>query len=144
AVYDTLYLLNGQYVKYQEKDKWGLKSYTGRKIAPASYDDIFIEGNFMIFEKQGRYGIANDRLLFDLANEQSSEIPFAYDDFVLLDDKMLLGIAGDKQTVLNYALEAIIPQQKQVIHQLREGWLIRKDDKFRFYSEEMIPLSNAG
>lgn len=144
TAYDTLYLLNRQYIKYKEKNKWGLMSYTGKRVAAALYDDIFIEGSFVIFERQGQLAIANDRLLFQMANQESPAIAFDFEDVVLLDSNMILGIDGEEETVINSNLNTVIPKEKQTVYRLQEGWLIKKNGKFRFYSEDMIPLSSAG
>lgn len=145
TTFDTLYLLNRQYVKYKEKDKWGLMSYAGKKITDARYEDVFVEGNFVVFERHGKLGIANDQVLFNMANqEERPTIAFDLEDIVLLDSNMVLGIDGEEETVINDHLYNVIPKGKQTIYRLQEGWLIKKRGTFRFYTEDMIPLSNAG
>lgn len=140
--YDSVALLDNQYIKYRMNDKWGLLSFTGRRITRPLYDDIFMEGEFVIFEKYNKLGIANDNLLFSFANAGNDEIQFKYDDLELLNNEQLLVYKSDEQAVIDKNLQEVIPIQEQVIYKLNEGWLIKKDSVFKFYSEETMPISN--
>lgn len=141
--FDTLSILDDQYLKYGMGGKWGLLSFNGRKITEAQYDDIFTEGDYIVFEKNEKLAIANDQRLFAFANEGREQLRFIYDDYELLHNNDLLAFNGENQTVLNSDLETVIAEDNQEIHQLKDAWLIRSE-KFRFYSEDMLPISNEG
>lgn len=139
--HDTLEVLNRQYIKYASKGKMGLLSYTGRKITEAIYDDIFMADEFVIFENAGKLGIANDLLLFQLANQEIAQVPMPFDDYYLLDNNLILAITGKEQVVLDHRLETIVPKAAWEIHQLQEGWLMKQDGKVRYFFEDLAPLS---
>ncbi len=141
--YDSVFVLDEQYLKYAVEDKWGLLSFSGRKITDPKYDDIFTDGDFIVFENNNKLAIVNDQRLFSFANEGKEQLSFVYDDYELLKNNNLLTVRGEYQSVLDKNLDLLIPEKKQTIYPLNEGWLIR-DDQFRFYSEEMLPISNEG
>lgn len=141
VVYDTLEVLDKQYIKYAAKGKWGILSYTGRKITEAIYDDIFMADKFTIFESMGKLGIANDQLLFQLANQEIAQAPMPYDDYYLLDNNLILAITGIEQVVLDHRLETVVPKAAWEIHQLQEGWLMKQDGRFRYFFKDLAPLS---
>lgn len=141
VVYDTLEVLDKQYIKYAAKGKWGILSYTGRKITEAIYDDIFMADKFTIFESMGKLGIANDQLLFQLANQEIAQVPMPYDDYYLLDNNLILAITGIEQVVLDHRLETVVPKAAWEIHQLQEGWLMKQDGRFRYFFKDLAPLS---
>ncbi len=140
-VYDTMEILHRQYIKYAIDGKWGLLSYTGRKITEPLYDDIFMAGNYIIFENADRLGIANDQLLFRLANQDMMHIPMPYEDYYLLDNNLILGIAGKEQVVLDQKLEPVVPKAEWEIYQVQEGWLMKQNGRFRFFFKDLTPLS---
>lgn len=141
--YDTLEILDRQYIKYAHKGKWGLMSYTGRKITKAIYEDIFMANNYIVFERAGKLGIANDLLLFQLANQALANLPMPYEDYFLLDNNMILAISGKEQVVLNHRLETVVPKAEWEIYQLQEGWLMQQEGRFRFFSKDLAPFSQA-
>lgn len=142
-VYDTLEILDRQYIKYAQKGKWGLLSYTGRKITQPVYEDIFMAGNFIMFERAEKLGIANDRLLFQLANQEVANVPMLYQDYFLLDDNMILALSGSEQVVLDLNMEEVVPKAEWEIHQLQEGWLMQQQGQFRFFSKDLSPFSQS-
>ena len=143
VVYDTLEVLDRQYIKYTDKGKSGLLSYTGRLITGAVYDDIFMADNFVIFERHGKLGIANDQQLFQLANQEIAQIATPYDDYYLLGNNMILAIAGKEQVVLNHQLGIVVPKLEWEIYQLQEGWLMKQEGSYRFFSHDLVPFSQA-
>ncbi len=143
TAYDSLAILDDQYVKYSVGKKWGLLSFSGRKITNPQFDDIFTEGDFILFEKNGKLAIANDEQLFRFANEGKDQLRPVYDGYDLLDNNDLVAFRGDYQTVIDKNLDVVIPEKIQEIHHLSDGWLIR-EEKFRFYTEDMLPISNEG
>src|SRR5690606_464597 len=88
--HDTLALLNKQYLKYQRNNHWGLLSLSGREITMPVYDDIFSLGDFILFEKDAKLSLANEEVIFSLANGEIKDLPFQFDDLLLLENGSIL------------------------------------------------------
>lgn len=140
--YEDVGLVAEAFLKFKYNGKWGLTSFSHRAILPPQYDEIFSEGNFVIVEKSGLYAVQNVASLAKIANGNKPNLHFSYDDFELIYAGQLLLFKGDKETVMNLNLQEKIPLGAQNFYELYEGWMIKKDGKYKIYDQIFYPLSD--
>ncbi len=129
------------FISYKENGRWGLHTFSNREILPAEYDAILSAGRFIVIEKDGLFAIQSIANLAGVANQKPVELGFIYDDYELIHNNQLLLFKGDQETVMNLDLSIKIPLANQNFYVLSNGWMVRKDGKYRFYDQIFYPLS---
>ncbi len=129
------------FISYKVNGRWGLRTFTNRDILPAEYDAIVSAGRFVIIEKEGLFAIQSIANLAAVANKKQVSLEFMYDDYELIHNNQLLLFKGEQETVMNLDLSIKIPLGNQNFYVLSDGWMVRKDGKYRFYDQIFYPLS---
>ncbi|MDZ7604713.1 MAG: WG repeat-containing protein [Cyclobacteriaceae bacterium] len=129
------------FISYKENGRWGLRTFTNREILPAEYDAIESAGRFIVIGKDGLFAIQSIANLAAIANQKQVQPEFIYDDFELIHNNQLLLFKGEQETVMNLDLSIKIPLGNQNFYVLSDGWMVRKDGKYRFYDQIFYPLS---
>ncbi len=141
AIYQDLGLVAGALVKYQLNGKWGLMSISGRNLLAAEYDDIFSEGHFILIKKGDLYDVHNTASLSKAANLDKVSVTFRFDDFVLMDDNHLIVFNGNEEAVVDQTLSEKIPVAEQEVQELYNGWMVKKNNKYRIYDQAFYLVS---
>lgn len=139
--YQDVGLVANAFIKYKFNGKWGLKSFSDRDILPPRYDDIYSEGRFVLVENGGLYALQNVENLAKAADKQQPELDFKYDDYELIYSSQLLLFKGNMETVVDLDLKENIKLDKQNFYELYDGWMVKKNDKYRIYDQIFYPLS---
>lgn len=139
--YQDVGLVANAFIKYKFNGKWGLKSFSNREILEPKYDEIFSEGRFVIIEDNGLYAVQNVENLAKAADLNKTKLSFEYDDYELIYASQLLLFKGDQETVVDLDLKENIKLDKQNFYELYQGWMVKKNDKFRIYDQIFYPLS---
>ena len=140
--YEDVGLVANAFIKYKFNGKWGLKSFTNREILPPEFDDIYSEGRFVLIEDNGLYAVQNVENLSKAANWERPGLDFKYDDYELIYASQLLLFKDDLETVMDLDLKEKIKLDRQNFYELYEGWMVKKDHKFRIYDQIFYPLSD--
>ena len=140
--YQDVGLVANAFIKYKFNGKWGLKSFSNREILEPNYDEIFSEGRFVIIEDDGLYAIQNIESLSKVANFEKPMLKFEYDDYELIYASQLLLFKDDMETVVDLDLKENIHLDKQNFYELYEGWMVRKNNRYRIYDQIFYPLSD--
>ena len=139
--YQDVGLVANAFIKFKFNGKWGLKSFSNREILPPEYDDIFSEGRFVLIEDNNLYAIQNVETLSKAANLQKPDLKFEYDDYELIYASQMLLFKGDLETVVDLDLKENIALGRQSFYELYQGWMVKKNNKYRIYDQIFYPLS---
>ncbi len=139
--YQDVGLVAQAFIKFKFNGKWGLLSFSNREILEPKYDEIFSEGRFVIIENNDAFAIQNVENLSKVANLTKPTLNFEYDDYELIYSSQLLLFKGDQETVVDLDLKENIKLDKQNFYELYEGWMVKKNDKFKIYDQIFYPLS---
>ena len=140
--YEDVGLVSNAFIKYKFNGKWGLKSFSKRDILPPEFDDIYSEGRFVLVEEDGLYAVKNVETLSKAADLEKPRLDFKYDDYELIYASQLLLFKDDMETVMDLDLKEEIKLDRQSFYELYEGWMVKKDNKFRIYDQIFYPLSD--
>ncbi len=139
--YEDVGIVANAFIKYKFNGKWGLTSFSQRDILPPEFDDIFSEGRFVIIKKGDLFAIQNVENLSKAANLVSPLLDFQYDDMELIYDTQLLLFRDDMETVMDLDLKEKIKLDRQSFYELYEGWMVKKENKYKIYDQIFYPLS---
>ncbi len=139
--YTDVDLVSNAFIKYKFNGKWGLQSFSGRKILPPEYDDIHSEGRFVLIEKNDLFAVQNVENLSKAANLLNPKLDFKYDDYELIYASQILLFKDDQETVMDLSLEEKLTLDKQNFYELYDGWMVKKNGKYRIYDQIFYPLS---
>ena len=130
------------FIKFKFNGKWGLRSFSNREILEPKYDEIFSEGRFVIIEDNGLYAVQNVENLAKAVDLNKPGLSFEYDDYELIYASQLLLFKGDQETVVDLDLKENIKLDKQNFYELYEGWMVKKNQKYKIYDQIFYPLSD--
>ncbi len=140
--YEGLKQIGFSFIAFKYKGRWGLKSFTGRDILPPDYEDILAEEQFIIIKKKGLFAIQNVKNLAAAANLETPHLNFVFDDYEPINDTTLLLFSGRKETVVTTGLKQKIPLDNQQFFEFHDGWIVKKNGKYRLYDRNFKPLSD--
>ena len=140
--YEDAALVGDAFIKYKFNGKWGLKSFMNRDILPPDYDNIFSEGRFVLMEKNDLFAVQNVATLSKAVNLEIPTLEFKYDDYELIYSSHLLLFYEDMETVMDLDLKENITLDHQNFYELYDGWMVKKDNKYKIYDQIFYPLSD--
>ena len=139
--YEDVGIVAQSFISCKKEGKWGLRTFSNRVILPAAYDAIETAGGFIVIVKDGLFAIQSISNLAAVSNHQEVKPEFIYDDYELIHNNQLLLFKGEQETVMNLDLEMKIPLGDQNFYELSDGWMVKKNGKYRFYDGIFYPLS---
>ncbi|WP_424962418.1 WG repeat-containing protein [Ekhidna sp.] len=128
-------VLSSKWIKVKQNEKWGLVSYLGFQIAESIYDDIFREGSFWIFERDGLFAVYTEALILDEIEQRGLSLEFKFDDIELVNENALIGFRGERECLLDSTLHFLIPWGEYEIYPEASGWYLRADQGYRLYNQ---------
>jgi hypothetical protein len=128
-------LIGNQWLKVQRAGKWTLASLNGVLLSDFVYDEIFEEGNFWIFEKDGLYAFSNKKSINDEAGTGGFTLIFKYDDYEVVDENWMIGFKGSREGLINQDLDFIIPWGDHVIYPYKEVPYAKNNGKYTIYPQ---------
>ena len=135
APVESAELLSEKWIKIQQHGKWGLTSYMGLQIAESIYDDIFNEGGFWIFEKEGLFAVYTEALILDEIEQRGLSLEFKFDDIELVNENALIGFRDERECLLDSTLHFLIPWGEYEIYPEMSGWYLRSGQGYRLYNQ---------
>lgn len=140
--YEDIGLVAQAFIKCKFNGKWGLTSFSGREILKPKYDDIYSEGRFVLIEMNELYAVQNVEELSKAADLKPPGLEFKYDDYELIYATQLLLFKDDLETVVDLDLKENIQLDRQNFYELYDGWMVKKNNKYRIYDQIFYPLSD--
>ncbi|MEQ9466078.1 MAG: WG repeat-containing protein [Ekhidna sp.] len=128
-------VISGKWIKVKQGGKWGLVSFTGLTIAESIYDDIFREGTFWVFEKNGLLAVYTERLILQEIEERGLSLEFKFDDIELVNSNALIGFRDGRECLLDSTLSFLIPWGNHEVYPEESGWYLKSDSGYRLYNE---------
>jgi hypothetical protein len=135
-------LLANRWIALKTKKKWGMISFSGYEIAKPEFDDIRIEGNFWIFEKDRQIAVYNEELVEEELIDSGLDLEFKFDDLELLSDNRLIGFRDTRECMINDGLEFLIPWGEYEINPDESGWYLKTDQGYRLYDSNRSDIMN--
>lgn len=128
---DDASLLNNSFLKVK-KGKWGLYSLLGLKLSDHRFDEIFLEGNFWFFEKNGLYAITQQRALSN-SYPEGPFLEFKFDDYELITDDKLIGFRDDRECMIKSDGEFIVPWGIHQIFPSETREYVKNENGYAFF-----------
>ncbi len=144
VIYDEIEELNEQLIKARQGNRWYLFSLNGLQLLPENVEDISSEGEFLMVKNDGLWAITNKQYIFSSYIDGHIDLKFIYDDYELIEPTQMLCFKGDNEGVMDNRLEYKLTLDKQNIHTLPEGWLIKKDTIYHLYDDAFVKISGTG
>ncbi|MEM7296749.1 MAG: WG repeat-containing protein [Bacteroidota bacterium] len=126
--------VQSKWIKVKVDGSWGLFSFSGVPIAENKYDDIYTQGNFWVFEKDGVISLTIESEISKEIEERGLTLEFKFDDLELINDSLLIGFKGDREGLLNDDLDFMVPWGDYEIHPDPSGWYLSSRQGYLLYN----------
>ena len=133
--YEDAYLVNGKYILLLEDGKYGLFSILGKRIYNFIFDDVFQEGSFILFQKDGLIAVSDSEKIFDDGFSINNHLNFLYIDYEYFDSGFLLLFTENEEELLDDKLNIIIPRTSQFIDFHPFGWTSKNEYGIKIFSK---------
>jgi hypothetical protein len=130
SCYGDAKMIAHHFVAVKEHLKWGLITLTGRVLLTPLYDDIGAVDELVIFMRNGKKTIVTIDEVGALADQATLPGSRVFDDVQRLGQGTYLVRNGSLEGVLNERLEFRVPLNRQVITKAREGFILKRDQKY--------------
>ncbi len=135
-------LIDNLWIKVKQHGKWGLASYLGLEIAESIYDDIYQEGHFWFFERNGLIAIYTKNLILNEIEDRGLSLEFKFDDIEMVNDHSLIGFRDDRECLLDSTLSFLVPWGTYQINPEASGWYLKSEAGYRLYNESAEEVMN--
>lgn len=123
-----------QFIKYRVGEQWGIKSFSGCTLLTPAYEAIEAYGSFLVLERDGLLAVTNRQTVLEQMGSTFSP-DFSYDDVALLEGRYLVAYQGEKETVLDERLKAVVPLDNHSVvrrfgddARATDHWLVKQTD----------------
>lgn len=128
----------GPFIEYKSKDKWGLKSITGKLLATPNYDSIWFQNGVLFLKVEDKVSPNLPKVFYPALDGDNFKTGTYYDDYEWQNDTLLWVASGTKEALFTNRLQPLVPLQKQRVDLARKGWTITRKDKILnpYFSQE--------
>ena len=129
-------LFNG-WIAIEEDGKWGIVTQSGYEVVATDAEEISTQGNFLIFEKEGRFAITTPDHLQSSANQ----LQYQFDDYEVISDTLVQGFDGKRECLLDRTLNYLMPLEEQSIYVTDAFWYKKDAAGYQIFDvrdEELI------
>ena len=130
AEWDDITLIADQFLVVEKKRSLGLMTLTGRTVFAPQFQDIEAEGNFFIFEKDGKIAVSNEGKLATFLEVENQQLEFPYDDYQVVNQNLMIAIRNGRESLINDKLETVFALEDQKIYDQPGGWYVIKANTF--------------
>ena len=134
--FEEVSVLNRHFLKTKKEGKYGLRSILGQKFLEEEYDNIELEKDFVIFEKNQKISIYKMAQLSEYAKSERFEPKFIYEDYEFIEDKLIC-FDGDKEVMFDKNLEVILPLADQRINTRFETWVVKREYGYQIFDKNV-------
>lgn len=135
-------VLNGRWIKVKRNGKWGMLSYSGFEITDYRFDEIYLEANYWVFERDGLKAVYTEDLIEDGIRKGGLDLEFKFEDLELISDRMLIGFRDDRECMLDENLKFLIPWGVYEINPNPSGWYLKTKEGYRLYDHSENDVMN--
>ena len=112
----------------------GLITYLGIQIAELKYEDIYKEGVFWVFKRDGLLAVYTEELILEEIEDRGLSLEFKFDDIEPVNQNMLIGFRDDRECLLDSTLNFLVPWGEYEIHPEESGWYLKSDAGYQLYN----------
>ncbi len=134
-------VVGDQWIKAKVDGQYGLMSISGYAVTGFKYDDIWKEGSFWVFEKDGLLAVYTTDKIMERLYDQVLELEFKFDDLEIYRDTLIIGFRGERECLMDGQLDFLIPWGE---HRVSPGWpyhYSRTDAGYELHGDA-LPLSS--
>ena len=136
--------IGDHWIMIKRANKWSMIALNGNFYSPFIFDDIAIEGNFWIFEKDGLFAFSNTKQISTEIGKGGFTLLFKYDDYELVNDDLMIGFKDEMEGMINSKLEFVVPWAKQTIYPNPLIPYSKKGDRYYVYTPDgQIDISQS-
>lgn len=137
VAWDEVRLIANQFLAIKKNRLWGLATLSGKLLFDPQFQDIQVEGDFFIFEQDGKIAVTNHEALTTMLATNNSKLQFEYDDYQLVNDQEMIVMRDNQERLINNKLVTVIAPQGQKIHDQPHGWYVIRTDTFLVYNQQL-------
>ena len=137
TTWDDIQLLAGQFLTIEKDGLLGLTTLSGRIIFTPQFQDIQVEGNYLLFEKEEKIALTNHENLFSMLALNNPVLQFEYDDYQAVSERLIIAMRDNQESLINDKLEKLIPLKNHTIHDQPHGWFVIKSDSLLVYDHQV-------
>ncbi|MEO1254450.1 MAG: hypothetical protein AAFY41_06135, partial [Bacteroidota bacterium] len=127
--------IDKKWIKIQQNNQWGLVSFLGLPIAETRFDEIYKEGIFWVFERNGLKAVYTEDLILKEVEERGLSLEFKFDDIELVNKYSFIGFRDNRECLLDSTLNFLIPWGTYEIFPENSGWYLKSDRGYKLYNE---------
>ncbi|MTI33381.1 WG repeat-containing protein [Xanthovirga aplysinae] len=140
--YEEIRLLENSFIIYRKNGLWGLATINGEEIFSNQFEEIYSEGQFIIFDNGNRLALSKKEKLLRSIESYPLNLTFIYDEAEEVSEGFILASEGEKETLLDKNLKTVIPLKKQEITQWYGGWLTKNSNGYSVLDRNFQPFLN--
>ena len=138
--YQEISMLNGSLLKTKKSGKFGVVSIFGKEVLASKYDDIYITGQYLIVELEGRVSVNLISNFISEGRKSNLFVPkFKYEEFETK-GKYVIGFDGDNEELLDSLLNEVVPLGEQRINTKSDIWVVKQIEGYRLFDKKQGKL----
>jgi hypothetical protein len=135
-------LFDDRWFKVKRNDKWAIVSFSGVLLTDFLYDEVYRVGSFLVFNRSGELALTNTSKLLSEIGEGGFTLEFKFDDIELVNDSLLIGFSGERESLVDKDLRFIIPWDQHEVYPSEVVSYSRKGGKYYLYDAEVISMDS--
>lgn len=135
-------VLDGRFLKVR-KQKWRLYALTGYELAHHEFDDIFIDGNFWFFEKDGLLGMSSPGQIVEAFPDQL-QLKYEFEEYELLNDDLMIGYRGEEECMISSDGSVIVTWGEHQIYPDEIAGYVKEKNGYFYYNEPKMGYDFIG
>lgn len=130
-------VIGEKWIKVERNSRSSLVSFAGKYLTDFEFNDIYLLGDFWVFEKDGLIAVSNYDTVSKGLVGGGLALEFKFDDLELVEDAVLIGFRGDRECMLDSSLEFLIPWGEYEINPDASNWYLRNESGYRIYDQSL-------
>jgi len=133
--YSEAKLLAGKMLALKKGNLWSIETVSGRLLIADNFDDVFVQSDFIFFEKDDLIEVKTDRQLLQAVDNTPGRFEYIFTDYEILPDGNIWLASSFGEMIANEHLEELIPYANQKINILNGSFLVKKQTGARLYDQ---------
>ncbi len=134
-VYSEVKLLAGKMLALKKNNIWKIETVSGRLLIADSFDDVFVQGAYIFFEKDELFEVKTDRQLLQAVDNTPGRFEYIFTDYEILSDGNIWLASNYGEMITNQQLEELIPYANQSISTLNGSFFVKKQTGVKLYDQ---------
>lgn len=125
-------MIYDQWIAFETNKKWGLMTFTGEVILQPKFDNLQMEGDFVIVENDGKHDLFNQKSITGF--KPNNEFKMPYSEYEILGDTLFLGFdEADHECLVNKNLDILLPLANQRIYLSKSIWYVKVESGYQVF-----------